>query len=469
MTTATHLRRRLAGAMTAGALLLAGCGGGGVITIQAEVIPDPEVAAPLPLARLSRSSEGRQASGGPSSTRTARASSEDGLRVVFTSEATDLVEGDTNGAADVFLHDRERGTTIRVSLGAGGGQGAGPSRAAAIDHGATRVAFESLAPDLVPGDTNGLSDVFVRDLERETTVRISVATDGSEADGPSSQPALSPDGRFVVFESEASNLVPGDTNGVRDLFVHDLEDGTTTRVSLADDGAEADGPSFNGFLCGEGRVAFDSEATNLVPGDTNGVSDVFLRDTIQATTLRISVDSQGAQASGPSARPAGDEAGARIAFESEASDLVADDTNGVADVFLRDLTTGATSRLSVTEDGQEGDGPSGAPSLSGEGHFAVFESDASNLAPDDQNGARDLFCKEVEDGELLRLTVNRDGVQADGPSSAATLSPGELNVVFTSEATNLDEGDTNGVADVFGGPNFFVIPDPGGGGHGHHH
>jgi len=206
--------------------------------------------------------------------------SADGRFVAFASAASNLVAGDTNGAWDVFVYDRKRGTTERVSVGPGGAQGNGDSGVfgLALSGNGRRVAFVSEASNLVGGDRNGVADIFVRDLDTGTTRRVSVGPGGIEADSLSVFPSFSADGRYVAFDSIATNLVPHDRNGQTDVFVHDLETGTTTRASVAGHGAEGDATSAVSSLSANGHaVAFQSEADNLVPGDTDGHFDVFVR------------------------------------------------------------------------------------------------------------------------------------------------------------------------------------------------
>jgi Tol biopolymer transport system component len=211
----------------------------------------------------------------------------DGRFVAFISAASNLVQGDTSGGCrpegagcdwDVFVRDREHGTTERVSISTKGAQANESSFLAGISGDGRLVAFESDATNLVPGDSNGTTDVFVRDRKNGTTERVSVGPNGKQANAGSHGGFVSADGRYVVFSSDATNLVPGDTNGHADIFVRDLKLGTTRRVSLAPDEAQADGDSYSPALSPDGRlVTFESDATNLVPGDTNGVTDVFVR------------------------------------------------------------------------------------------------------------------------------------------------------------------------------------------------
>jgi Tol biopolymer transport system component len=217
-----------------------------------------------------------------------------GRFVAFTSRAGNLVPGDTNGRQDVFVRDRQKGTTARVSVGTGDGQGNRESWEGELSADGRFVAFTSFARNLVPGDTNGFTDVFVRDRQTGTTERVSVGA-GGQGDHESSHPALSADGRFVAFGSFASNLVPGDTNDSWDVFVRDRRTGRTERVSVSTGSGQGRGGSSSPTLSADGRfVAFHSHASNLVPGDTNGRSDVFVHDRQTGRTERTSVRPGGA-------------------------------------------------------------------------------------------------------------------------------------------------------------------------------
>jgi Tol biopolymer transport system component len=342
------------------------------------------------------------------------------------------------------------GPTTRVSVDSLGRQADGPSSSAAISANGRFVAFESDATNLVAGETNHFTDVFVYDLTTGKTTRVSVDSAGRQANGPSSSAAISADGRFVAFESDATNLVVGDTNGKRDVFVHDLVTRTTSRVSVDSVERQANSPSFGPVISADGRyVAFESAATNLVPGDTNGLSDIFVRDLMAGTTTRVSVDSAGRQANGPSYRPAISADGRYIAFESAATGLVPGDTNGLSDIFVRDLMTGKTTRVSVDSLGRQANGPSYSPAVSADGRFVAFESDASNLVPGDSNLRRDVFVRDLMAGTTTRASVDSAGRQANGSSSGASISGDGRFVVFDSDAFNLVPNDTNGKRDVF--------------------
>jgi Tol biopolymer transport system component len=206
------------------------------------------------------------------------------------------VPGDTNGRSDVFVRDRQAGTTQRVSLGWTSGQGNGNSFGCSISADGRFVVFESEASNLVPMDSNGVQDVFVRDRQSNTTERMSVSSDSVQGNDRSLQSSISFDGRYVAFSSVATNLVPGDTNGKIDVFVHDRLYGITKRISESAAGVPGNDYSYLPRFSGDGRyVSFESAATNLVPGDTNQSHDVFLHDRRFGTTERVNLEPDGSQ------------------------------------------------------------------------------------------------------------------------------------------------------------------------------
>jgi Tol biopolymer transport system component len=250
------------------------------------------------------------------------------------------------------------------------GTATGPSTAAEISADGRFVAFQSTASNLVADDTNGVSDVFVRDLQTGTTERVSVDSGGAPGNGTSDAPSLSGDGALVAFTSQATNLVAGDTNNATDVFVHDWHTGATVRASVATDGTQADRAAYDPRLSADGRfVAFDTDATNLVPGDTNGASDVFLRDLQTGVTERASLTATGDQADGDSGTPSLSADGRFVAFQSYAGNLVSGDSNGNYDVFVRDRQTGAVERASLGVGGVEGNAGANEPSLSADGQI----------------------------------------------------------------------------------------------------
>ena len=415
-----------------------------------------------------------------------------------------LVGGAETGASPAI--------TERVSVSSAGVQGTSDSGTwgrPAISADGRYIAFESFSNNLVSGDTNNASDIFFRDRVMGTTTRVSLDSGGNQANGFSFLPAISSDGRFVAFESDATNLVSGDTNNVNDVFVRDRQTGVTTRVSVSSGGSEANGPSYQAAISSGGRyVAFYSQASNLVSGDSNNVCDtdfdhvyddncpdVFVHDRDTDTdgifdesgavsTTRISVSSGGVQGNGASFDAAISSDGRYVAFDSEASNLVSGDTNAFCDtdgdtvyddncpdVFVRDRDTDtdgifdesgavSTTRISVSSGGVQGNGGSASSGISSDGRYVVFVSGATNLVSGDSNSAWDVFVRDRDtDGDGIfdepgavsttRVSVDSGGVQGNADSDDAAISSEGRYVAFASVATNLVSGDTNGAEDVF--------------------
>ena len=380
----------------------------------------------------------------------------DGRTVAYASAAPDLVGDDSNGLTDVFVSDRTKNETVRVSLGLSGAQANGPSgtdSAPALAADGQIVAFASQASNLVAGDTNNAEDVFVYDRAAGATTRVSVGPGGAQAGGDSYDPALSADGRYVAFASDAPDLVPGDTNSATDVFVYDRVAKTTTRVSVGPGGAQAGGVSSNPSLNRDGSViAFLSDAHDLVTGDTNGdtVTDVYVRDLKAGTTTEVrSNGGAGPPADGPSGAPALSADGRTVAFASAATNLVAGDTNGVTDAFVFDRATGAVERVSVGSGGAPGDRDSTTPSISADGRFVAFASDATDLVPTDTNRRTDVFVRDRRLGLTTRVSVGPEAVEGDRPSSQPRISADGRYVAFASAASDLVPGDTNSAPDIF--------------------
>ncbi|MDA3936328.1 MAG: cell wall-binding repeat-containing protein, partial [Actinomycetota bacterium] len=287
---------------------------------------------------------------------------------------------------------------------------------------------------------------------RATTERVSLASNGDQpTDGKSVTPVFSADGRYVAFYSSATDLVPGDTNDKFDVFVHDRQTGVTERVSVASNGDEGDQDSYDPCLSADGRyVVFDSRATNLVSGDTNSSTDIFVHDRQTGVTERVSVASNGDEGTGASWLPAFSADGRYVAFESGATNLVSGDTNGKYDVFVHDRQTGATERVSVASTSDEGDGYSYESDISADGRYVTFESNATDLVSSDTNGQPDVFVHDRQTGVTERVSVASSGDQATGScEDYSVISPDGLYVAFSSDAADLVSGDTNGVSDIF--------------------
>ncbi len=379
----------------------------------------------------------------------------DGRFVAFVSSAIGFYPGATGRSNQVLLRDRQTGQTTLVSIGFDGTEGNDFSEWPSISADGRYVAFRSSATNLVSGDSNFQPDIFLRDMQSGQTIRISQGFDGSEANGSSALPSISADGRFIVFTSEATNLVSRDTNGVADLFVYDQQTGETRLVSLASDGTQINGPIGVPTISGDGRyVVFSSTADNLVPGDMNGVSDVFVHDLQTGQTFRASVDSNGNEGNGHSAQnsiSAISADGRFVAFASEATNLDGSDANGfLQDIYVHDLVTGTTTRVTVDSNGVQANAGSGWPSISADGNVVAFLSGPSNLDTLPSNSSTEVYVRDRLNSRTLRASLAYDGSIANsGPADLPALSIDGRFVTFTSPADNLVPNDTNAFGDVF--------------------
>ena len=327
--------------------------------------------------------------------------SADGRFIVFSSLASALPGGHPSVHLDLYLHDRMTGQTERVSVSSAGTSANSDTVFASLSADGRYVAFSSTATNLAPGDTDDDNDVYVRDRQLGTTTLVSVSSAGVKGDSGGWLPTFSADGRFVSFNSESTNLVPNDTNGQVDLFVRDLLSNQTTRVSVGTGGTQANSDSNSlGALSADGRFAlFDSDASNLVVGDTNGLRDVFVHDRQTGQTTRVSVSSTGAQADGDSGASTLSADGRYVLLGSSATNLVPGDTNGLPDVFVHDRQTGQTVRVNVASDGTQAnavsvgddDGCCAFPTISADGRSVMVVTLASSLVPGDTNGLDDVF------------------------------------------------------------------------------
>jgi Tol biopolymer transport system component len=377
--------------------------------------------------------------------------SADGRYVAFYSVADNLVPGDTNGVGDIFVHDRQTGVTERVNVDSAGVEGNGWSDMPSISADGRYVAFQSEASNLVPGDANGVEDVFVHNRQTGVTERVSVSSPGAEGDFNSFWPSISGDGRHVAFSSWASNLVPGDSNGVEDVFVHNRQTGVTERVSVSSSGSGGNDTSRRPSISSDGRyVAFSSLARNFVPGDSNGVEDVFVHNRQTGVTERVSVSSSGAEGDGKSYVPSISDDGRFVAFHSNADNLVPQDPNRYGEIFVHDRLNEVTGRVSVSSSGAGGTGSSGSrSSISENGRYVAFSSPGGNLVPGDMNNENDVFVHDLLDGVTERISVSSLSVEGNSDSWVPSISADGRYVAFTSEASNLVPGDSNGPSDVF--------------------
>jgi Tol biopolymer transport system component len=377
--------------------------------------------------------------------------SANGRIVAFDSEATNLVANDANGYQDIFVRNRRNGTTRRVNVGMLGADANGSSYATGISADGRFVVYGSLASNLVLGDTNGFRDIFVYDRRARTTERVSISSTGTQGNENCFLGSISASGRFVVFDSDASSFVSGDTNNHADVFLRDRLKDRTRRISLGRGGTEANGDSFDATIADGGRyVVFLSDASNLTRGDDNGHRDAFVWDRKTGETRRVSVSSKGAGGNAdagflPSISPDG----RFVAFESSASNVVRGDKNGYADIFVRDREKKTTRRVSVTSIGLEADGESSDPRISADGRLVVFSSDATNLVGKDTNGVEDIFVRDRNAHRTRRVNISSTGAEADRLSALPVMTPSGRFVAFYSLAANLVANDLNADGDVF--------------------
>jgi len=394
------------------------------------------------------------------------------LLATATAPAETIAPSMSAGATALPMPTATPGTIARPTMANEDRPSNGASYNPSISADGHLVAFQSEASNLVPNDTNGVSDIFVYDRQKGTMERMSVAGDGAQGNGKSFAPCVSADGRWVVFWSFASNLVAGDTEecgagefmyNCADVFVHDRQTGAIERIAAG--GREGlGGGSYRLGISADGRwVAFYSWASNLVQNDTNGHADIFGHDRQTGTTELISLASDGAQGNGDSVEPNISADGRWVAFVSRSSNLVRNDTNAKRDVFVRDRQTGTTRRVSVTSNGTQGDDESGVvmhqegwydgPAISADGRWVAFTSKASNLVPDDTNecdspifgphNCYDVFIHDLQTGTTERVSIASDGTPGNSESSSPSISADGRWVAFVSSASNLVAGDSN--------------------------
>lgn len=381
--------------------------------------------------------------------------SSDGRYVVFDSRADNMIFGDMNHFDDVFVRDRQAATPTRASVSSADVEGAAGSLDSSISADGRYVTFYSDAPNLVADDTNGSSDIFVRDRVSGTTTRVSVATGGVQSNGWSYGPSISPDGRYVAFASDSTNLVPGDTNGKYDAFLHDRVTGSTERISVSSGEAQGDDGSYNPVVSKDGKyVAFDTLATNLVPSDTNFNYDVLLRDRTNGTTSRLSVNWAGVGVLGGSYGPSITPDGRFVAFHSDAGSLVPGDTNATYDVFVRDTKKSTTERVSLTDADLEATGNSARADISDDGRYVTFQSTSSDLTTGlgiggGQAAFANIFVRDRVAGTTKLVSVATGGGGGNDWSERPAISGNGRFITYQSDATNLVASDSNGLRDVF--------------------
>lgn len=376
--------------------------------------------------------------------------SADGRYVAFLSSAANLVPGDTNGYADVFVRDRYTNAIERVSVGDGEQQSDQPSEWPTISADGRYVAFNTSA-HLSTDPFSSATNVFVRDRQAGTTVKVSQPKAGDliAIGGASWAPSISADGRYVAFTSTATNIVANDTNAVADVFVRDLVAGTTERASVDNDGNQSNGASGGARVSGDGQsVSYDSVATNLVVGDTNGTRDVFWWGRDNGGVHRVSQTSE-AQGTGVSYASSISSDGRYVAFTSTSDELDGPGGVGSYGAFRWDLTNFTVERVSIGSSGQEATWDVYGPVLSSDGSLVAFVA-YDPLVPEDTNQANDFYVRDIDAGTIRLASLTRSGGLANGGAANGAISGDGTTVAFGSDATNMTpDPDTNATRDVF--------------------
>ncbi len=374
--------------------------------------------------------------------------SADGRCAAFQSYAANLVSGDTNAKVDIFVRDRLTAQTERVSVGPGGIQSNGDCWNPALSADGRFVAFEAASSTLVPGVGGVLRQIYLRDRLNAATELVSVSNGGIPAQANVYDASLSADGRWVAFRG--NGLDPADLGQYFRIYLRDRQTAQTILVSRELPGATYDGHSSSPALSADGRcLCFVSDASTLVAGDSNGKSDVFVFDRLLGTTELVSDAGAGVPGNGHAISASISQDGRFVAFSSAASNLVAGDTNSRVDVFVRDRQSGQTSRVSLASGGGQSDADSLQPTLSAEGRWVAFVSQAHDLVPPDPTLICDVYLHDCWLGGTTRISVSSEGVLGDGPSLSAAISADGRYVAYRSDAANLVAGDTNGTQDVF--------------------
>jgi Tol biopolymer transport system component len=381
--------------------------------------------------------------------------SADGRLAAFSSGAAVLVAGDTNLSDDVFVKDLANNAVVRVSVDSAGAQSTGSSSEPSLSANGGVVAFSSTDGTLVPGDVNGQTDIFVRDLASGTTELVSVDTGGGFCNGFCSRPSISGDGRFVAFQSTATDLHADDADAVTDIFVRDRLLDATILVSRATGvaGAKSTQNSLFATMTPDGsRVAFLC-ADTLDAADVNAAFDAYVRVLASSTTIlasRADGVAGAVAANGAFGSVAVNGDGTVVAFASSSTNLVAVDTNNGSDIFVRNLTTGSTVMASVNAKGEQtvlsggmATNPnSDLPAMSADGGLVAFWSNGQNLVDGDTNARFDVFVKDLSTGAVVRANVRTYGAETFGDTDL--MAQDRLRLSFSQDGRFLGFGTSAG-------------------------
>lgn len=373
--------------------------------------------------------------------------SKDGRYIFIESRATNLILGDTNSNDDVFRLDRETGTVIRVSTDGANAELHAASGNPAPDSSGNLVAFDT-STAIAATDSNSNFDVYLKNITTGAVEQISVSSGGAGGNAQSQDPDMSADGTRIVFESNANNLDIGDTGLDFDIFIRDLNLGTTTRISKAAGGGEADDHSFNPRISADGRyVVFESDAANLVAGDMNSASDIFLYTVETGALERISEKPDGTEADFGSIRPDISGDGNMVVFQSDATNLDANDMSTLDSVYVANrsantlevLLNPAGNAIQAATD----------PVVSGPGNLIAFTCDDASVIPGDTEGKRDILVYDTAADSYGRVSETAAGTGADAACYDPAISEHGNVISFGTLAANLIAGDMNGETDIY--------------------
>ncbi len=378
-----------------------------------------------------------------------------GRYVVFDTRASNLGVNFTASDFQIVLRDRKEGTNFLVSHGAAGEAGNGDSWDPCISANGRWIVFYSSADNLVTGDLDGTDDLFLYDRVTDQTTMLPLTSAGDPVNGRSQiyGASLTPNGRSLVFFSQATDLLPAADNGSDQVFMMDLKKGTVTLLSADGAGVQGNGASRYPSISPNGKwVAFESIASNLVAGDANGSRDAFVRDMRHGTIARASVSSGGVEGNNHSDEPVVSNNGRYVAFWSYATNFVAADGNGSTDEFLRDMKAGTTIRISEPAGG--GDATGGdcyECCMTPSGKTIVYYSYATNLNPDHASPAGGVYLYDVKNGTTTQLDLAPNGDAPDGVGYVWqwSLTASGKWLLMSSQATQFTTGDTAGKYQVY--------------------
>ncbi len=386
--------------------------------------------------------------------------SADGRYIGFISFASNLAP-ETDGVTkclqnfictDVFFRDRVANVTTRLSTSLSGYQGSNTSHPPIVTEDGSKVLFNSLADNLIPDDTNDDDDFFGSDgflWQSGELVRVTTKANGAQIKG-NSYAHITGDGKVIYFLSNGQDIVPGVIVDANELYRRDVASGAITHVPMSYDGTPINGAHIGVQTDRSGRyIVFTSLATNIIPDDINGKEDIYLHDILTGETKLVSHTPTGQVGNDHSAAPSIAPDGSFIAFRSSASDLVPNDNNGASDIFLYNIATEELERVNVSVNGEEANGESKDAATCEGGTFVSFTSEATNLAPNSQNGQRHVYIKHMATGVVDVVSQTHTGELSNGRSYKSYFTPYCDSIMYANEGDNLIPNDTNGVRDLF--------------------